>query len=215
VCNEVARRKDLSARAKGIYYYVATLPSNWALTQQECMEHFTEGREAFRTAFKELIDKGYILQNKTKNEQGLLTGWEYEVLWTVGKPTHQETEIRFSGQSENPSLLNTDNTNYPLEEVIKEDISKDISKKKSVKFHPPTIEEVIFDFESRSKTKENAEKFFNYYESTDWHSGRSKIKNWKAAARNWRDDIFNIKPKEDEKPKLEYQKTKVSYNGYL
>jgi len=64
VCNEVARRKDLSARAKGIYYYLATLPSNWELKKQELIRRFTEGRDAFNKAFKELEDTGYIVKKQ-------------------------------------------------------------------------------------------------------------------------------------------------------
>lgn len=244
VCNEVARRTDLSARAKGIYYYIATLPANWKLTQQECMEHFTEGREAFKTAFKELIDTGYVIASKSKQVNGMLSGWDYEVLWT-SNAENRHTEKPYIGyenkeicsqtiscvlretdapknrhpknrQSENPSLLSTDNTNYLLEEVIKEDISNDISKKKSTKFYPPTVEEVIFEFESLGRLKANAEKFFNHYEATDWHSGRAKIKNWKSAIKNWRDELPSYnKNTETEKPKLEYQKKGQSYNGLL
>ena len=67
VCNEVARRNDLSSRAKGIYYYLATLPSMWKLNQSELFTHFTEGRDALRTAFQELENAGYIIKKQIMN----------------------------------------------------------------------------------------------------------------------------------------------------
>jgi len=57
-----------------------------------------------------------------------------------------------------------------------------------------------------------SEKFFDYYTSNRWITGKVKMKDWKAAARNW---IRNIKTTEPEKKKLEYQKNAESYNGYL
>jgi hypothetical protein len=35
VLNEVFRRSDLSARAKGIYAYIMTLPDDWSICKQE------------------------------------------------------------------------------------------------------------------------------------------------------------------------------------
>lgn len=81
VCNEVARDRKLSARAKGIYYYLATLPSNWQLTKKECMQHFTEGNAAFNTAFKELEKAGYIVGTRQRNDQNRFIGWSYSVHW--------------------------------------------------------------------------------------------------------------------------------------
>jgi len=85
ICNEVARRKDLSARAKGIYYYIATLPTDWKLSQVECMKHFTEGRDSFMKAFKELITAGYIVKNLIRDDKNKIIGTEYKAVWSVNK----------------------------------------------------------------------------------------------------------------------------------
>jgi hypothetical protein len=37
----------------------------------------------------------------------------------------------------------------------------------------------------QSKIQTTAKAFFNYYESNGWHVGRSPMKNWNAAVRNW------------------------------
>lgn len=91
VCNEVARRKDLSARAKGIYYYLATLPDGWKLSQTECMKHFTEGRDSFTKAFNELIKAGYIIKTKIRDDQHKFSGVEYQVLWTTNSLSDEIT----------------------------------------------------------------------------------------------------------------------------
>lgn len=72
--NEVPRRSDLSARAKGIHSYLMTLPADWKLYKEELYQHFTEGRDAINTAFKELEEKGYIKKTRLKEKGGLPDG---------------------------------------------------------------------------------------------------------------------------------------------
>ena len=56
----------------------------------------------------------------------------------------------------------------------------------TTKFCPPHISEVKMYFAEKEAPSEEAEKFFNHYESNGWLvGGKSKMKNWQAAARNW------------------------------
>ena len=56
---------------------------------------------------------------------------------------------------------------------------------------PPLREHVGIYFDEKGFEQEEADRFFNYYESTGWLvGGRTKMKDWKAAARNW---ILNSK----------------------
>ena len=51
---------------------------------------------------------------------------------------------------------------------------------------PPHTSEVKMYFAEKDAPLEEAEKFFNHYESNGWLvGGKSKMKNWQAAARNW------------------------------
>ncbi len=51
---------------------------------------------------------------------------------------------------------------------------------------PSTLEEVQHYFLAQDSTKIEAEKFFNYFTSKGWLiGGKAKMKDWKAAARNW------------------------------
>jgi hypothetical protein len=50
----------------------------------------------------------------------------------------------------------------------------------------PNLEQVKEFFNEKDKTNLDAEKFFNHFESNGWLvGGKSKMKNWQAAARNW------------------------------
>ncbi|MCU4177820.1 hypothetical protein [Carboxylicivirga sp. N1Y90] len=56
--------------------------------------------------------------------------------------------------------------------------------------HPPLSHIQIY-FQEKGHPEAEAQRFFNYYESNGWLiGGKSPMKDWKAAARNW---ILNIK----------------------
>ena len=50
----------------------------------------------------------------------------------------------------------------------------------------PKIKEVKTYFQENNFPEQEAQKFFNYFKSVGWLvGGRTKMKDWKAAARNW------------------------------
>lgn len=50
----------------------------------------------------------------------------------------------------------------------------------------PNLEQVKEFFNEKNKSDLEAEKFFNHFESNGWLvGGKTKMKNWQAAARNW------------------------------
>ena len=60
----------------------------------------------------------------------------------------------------------------------------------------PSLELTVEYFLFQSSTETEANKFFNYYSSTGWLiGGKTKMRDWKAAARNWimNQDKFKIK----------------------
>lgn len=51
---------------------------------------------------------------------------------------------------------------------------------------PPELQNVKMFFIEKKATEIDAEKFFNHFQSNGWLvGGKSKMKDWKAAARNW------------------------------
>ena len=66
----------------------------------------------------------------------------------------------------------------------KEDNKENIKEKSGHRFSPPTIEE-IRDYILEKGYSFDAERFFDFYESKGWFVGKNKMKDWKAAIRNW------------------------------
>jgi hypothetical protein len=68
------------------------------------------------------------------------------------------------------------------------------SDKRKILFSSPSLNQVKSFFLEKNKTDLEAEKFFNHFESNGWLvGGKTKMKNWQAAARNWiaRSEEFN------------------------
>lgn len=64
-------------------------------------------------------------------------------------------------------------------------ISSEVEKLVS-KFSKPTLGEAQIYFLEKNFPEIEAQRFFNYFESNGWLvGGRTKMKDWKAAARNW------------------------------
>jgi hypothetical protein len=57
------------------------------------------------------------------------------------------------------------------------------------KFTPPKVEEVVAYCRERG-SQVNADRFVAYYESKGWVVGRSPMKDWKAAVRQWETNAF-------------------------
>lgn len=53
------------------------------------------------------------------------------------------------------------------------------------KFTPPLLQAVKKFFLIKGSTETEAELFFYYYDSKDWHVGKHKMKKWKSAAAGW------------------------------
>ena len=64
--------------------------------------------------------------------------------------------------------------------------NKNVKKEKKV-FIPPTFQEVS-DYCLSRKNNVDAQRFVDFYTSKGWLVGKSKMKDWKAAVRNWERD---------------------------
>ena len=95
--------------------------------------------------------------------------------------------------SKNENKLNF--TNSIFDEVQESDLKVELKeekklreKKKKVEIEKskPTLEETQIYFLEKKFPEVEAQRFFNYFESNGWLvGGRTKMKDWKAAARNW------------------------------
>jgi hypothetical protein len=65
-------------------------------------------------------------------------------------------------------------------------VTSSVSSKSVPMDEKPTLELVKEYFKSQDNSEFEAERYFNYYSSNGWLiGGKSKMKDWKASARNW------------------------------
>jgi hypothetical protein len=145
---------------------------------------------------KELHSWNYIRYEPSYNRQkGSLV-----YLYTFDNGTDNASEMPVIPSINNINILNKTNLigqsqnfefNNPVMKTIElEEKEKLREKKKNNESEnnamPPPLEFVKIYFDEKSFPAIEAEKFFNYFESNGWLvGGRAKMKDWKAAARNW------------------------------
>lgn len=94
---------------------------------------------------------------------------------TKGEPERTETNRTGTESEPNGSPYPYP---YPYQDI------KENTKEKSARFTPPTVEEVKA-YASEHGCKIDAERFVDFYASKGWMVGKTKMKDWKAAVRNW------------------------------
>jgi hypothetical protein len=80
-----------------------------------------------------------------------------------------------------------------------QDTKKKLREKKGTEVGekiPPVWEEVLPFFKEKNNSEIEAQKFYNHFQSNGWLvGGKSKMKDWKAAARNWMLNSNKFQPK--------------------
>jgi hypothetical protein len=86
------------------------------------------------------------------------------------------TSVQVPVQALVPSINNTNNNKLSKQNKQGE---------RKTNFTPPSLEEVLEFFKIQKFVLEEAEPFFLYYQANGWLVGKTKMKNWQAAAKNW------------------------------
>lgn len=127
------------------------------------VQQLNRKRSKKQTTSEQAMNSHHI-KNDTGNRQALI-------------PSINDTNIL-----NNKTIVNPPESSLFFEQ---EENLKNNFEKSGVKI-PPEFSEVLLYFEEKDSTKLESEKFFNHYESNGWLvGGKSKMKNWQAAARNW------------------------------
>ena len=137
---------------------------------------------------------------ESKNEQVIEQVNEQVYIYNkkqTPKNNLNNTKIDIEKISRKEPVQNLNPLIIPKEKEIKTDSPRQ-KEKSCVKKEKPIELELIFDhiiptlqlaidyFLSQENTETEANKFFNYYSSIGWLiGGKTKMKDWKAAARNW------------------------------
>jgi hypothetical protein len=133
-------------------------------------------------------NQAYLIKNRTKSEYLKISVEDYKLLYNQVLGNFQkipEITVNYS-----------DNDSYHIEsKEIKDKREKIKDKSKEIKEEnliPPKIEDLKEYF--REKGFENeTDKFFDFYTSKNWFVGKNKMKDWKAAVRNWIRNKDNFK----------------------
>ena len=124
-----------------------------------------------RTAIKKLRSTGEIT-SKSSNKNTVFIVNNYDLYQGSNKQNNEP--VTSKQQTDNIQITTT-----------KE--SKEVKKEKNnniKRFTPPTYEQVSTYCKERHNTVD-AERFLDFYESKGWMVGKNKMKDWKAAVRNW------------------------------
>ena len=115
VMSKVGLHDDrLSWKAKGLLAYMLSMPNDWKFYDDELEKHAKDGKDALKSAIKELKQYGYMRRERRHNEQGKFE-WEtvvYEEPYTE-KPSMEKPSME-KPSMENPQLLNNKELNNNL-----------------------------------------------------------------------------------------------------
>jgi hypothetical protein len=88
-----------------------------------------------------------------------------------------------------------------------------LREKKNIR---PVLEEIQAFFSNKQQPVQEAEKFFNYFESNGWLvGGKTPMKNWQAAANNWMLNSSKFNNKSETKTSHLHATTGKNYNEAL
>lgn len=133
--------------------------------------------------------------NNEKNESSETTDFVYTKTDTKPNTKYNTNAIQ---NTEDEYEYEYDNI-YSIEKGVQ-------GERKRSSFSPPSIEE-IKAYVSEKKFCFDVERFYDFYQSKNWYIGKNKMKDWKAAARNW-----NREEKERKKTKTTPQNANDEWN---
>ena len=139
-------------------------------------------KSTYHKCLKELHEKGFIVYHPSYNplKGSLIDMTIFQTSTGTGSGQLLDKYQTSDEQVLVPSINSINTTN----------------NKKNTSFYIPSIEEVKEFFENDLE----ADKYFNYYSSKGWVVGnKSPMKDWKAAARNWKMNAgkFNAQSKQN------------------
>lgn len=68
--NAVLRHPKLTFKARGLLAYLLSLPDNWTVSAERIAQSGPDGRDAIRTALRELETAGYLRRQRIQNRHG-------------------------------------------------------------------------------------------------------------------------------------------------
>lgn len=123
MANHHLRDERLSLKSKGLLSLILSLPDDWRISIEGMTQFSSDGKDAIRSAIRELTDAGYITRAQTHSEAGTFSGYDYIVHETPaaspssGFPT-MENPTTGNPTTENPTLRNTERLSTNILPVV-------------------------------------------------------------------------------------------------
>lgn len=134
-----------------------------------------------------IMAKPQIDKNNKRYENGLRGG-------TKPKQNQNETKLESNSNQTRTKLepnLNQSGTKAEPKRTNPEpnvndnvNVNDKESEEKKPRFYPPTLEE-LKKYIDDNKYNVDPERFIDYYTANGWTVGKNRMKDWKAAVRNW------------------------------
>ena len=136
------------------------------------------------------------LKRVSKNEQVIEQVTKQDNEQALNKYQTSSKHVPYINNTNNLNIVNEHNQknevdnqkNLEIETLLdaEKNTKKKLREKKVTEQIPPDCELVMAFFKDKQIPLVEAEKFYNHFQSNGWLvGGKSKMKDWKAAARNW------------------------------
>lgn len=135
-----------------------------------------DGRSAIESSLRSIEQAGYIHRNKVHSANGKLD-WVWLISDTPEFAPCTDCPDTAKPAPVQPDTVNLSEQNYLITELPKH-------KESASRFTPPTAEQVL-TYAKEKGIQIDVEAFVDFYTSKGWKVGRSPMKDWKAAVRNW------------------------------
>lgn len=140
-----------------------------------------------RTALKKLKNTNEI-EIKTTSQYSIITVNNYELYQNNNQQNNQQVTNEYPT---NNQQVTTTNNDKEMNNNVNNIINRETKNNKN--FIIPSLEE-IKNYCIERKNNINADHFYDYYSSKGWMIGKNKMKDWKAAVRNWERNKFSTNP---------------------
>ena len=118
MANHHLRDERLSLKSKGLLSVILSLPDDWRISIEGMTQFSSDGKDAIRSAIRELTDAGYITRDQTHSEAGTFSGYEYTIHETpVASPSSGFPTME-KPTTENPTLRNTEELSTILPPIV-------------------------------------------------------------------------------------------------
>ena len=184
VAQNLIRDNRLTLKDLGLLVRLLSLPDNWEFNERGLYSIFEQdGKTSIRTGLKNLERLGYLKREQKQQKNGKFANIEWSIYDTPQNPRSEKPRSE-KPNTENPRSENV--TQYNTNQSITNNsiTNREGKEKTASRFIPPTLEDVQAYCQERKNTVDPG-RFIDYYASKGWYIGKNKMKDWRAAVRNW------------------------------